>query len=210
MACLATFSRVKENFVMRVAVYMGAHYGKNPHFRTAADELGVWLAKNGHSLVYGGGSVGLMGEVARAVLDNGGEVIGITPGFFITAEEILEECTTLEVVPNMSARRSRMIEYGEAYIALPGGMGTIDEISECMALKRLGLFGDIDRPIILYNIDGYYDNLVKMFDVMVEEDLYKKKDWDKVFVCSNLGEVAAALETAGKQDETRTTLYVEK
>lgn len=194
---------------MRIAVYMGAHYGKNPDFRTRAMELGKWMAENGHSLVYGGGSVGLMGEVARNVLENGGEVIGITPGFFITAEEILEDCTRLEVVPDMSTRRSRMIEYGEAYIALPGGMGTLDEISECMALKRLGLFGEIDRPIILYNVDGYYDDFIRMLDVMVEEDLYKKKDRDKVFICNDIEEVADALSTAGQHDDTRTTLYQE-
>ena len=195
---------------MHVAVYMGAHYGKNPNFRDKAMELGKWLADNGHCLVYGGGSVGLMGEVARNVLDNGGEVIGITPGFFITAEEILEECTKLEVVPNMSARRSRMIEYGEAYIALPGGMGTLDEISECLALKRLGLFGDIDRPIIIYNVDGYYDKFVSMMEVMVEEELYKKEDWEKVFVAYTIDDVAAALETAGNIDYTRTRLYSEE
>ena len=193
---------------MNVAVYMGAHYAKNPNFKTAAAELGTWLAENGHCLVYGGGSVGYMGEVARAVLAGGGEVIGITPGFFVTAEEILEECTKLEIVPDMSARRSRMIEYGEAYIAMPGGMGTLDEISECMALKRLGLFGDIDRPIILYNIDGYYDNMVKMMQVMVDEELYKQKDFEKVFICTNIEEIAAALATAGKNDNSRTKLYV--
>lgn len=192
---------------MKIAVYMGANYGRNPNFRTKSMELGKWIADNGHCLVYGGGSVGLMGEVARNVLDNGGEVIGITPGFFVTAEEILTECTTLEIVPDMSARRSKMIEYGEAYIALPGGMGTLDEISECMALKRLGLFGDVDRPIIIYNVDGYYDNFIKMLEDMVEEELYKKKDWDKVFICNDIEEVADALSTAGQHDDTRTTLY---
>lgn len=193
---------------MNIAVYMGAHFGRNPNFRIKAEELGKWIADNGHGLVYGGGSVGCMGAVARAVLDNGGEVIGITPGFFVTAEEILEEVTKLEIVPNMSARRSRMIEYGDAYIALPGGMGTLDEISECMALKRLGLFGDKEKPIILYNVDGYYDDFVKMLDKMVEEELYQQKDWDKVFVCDCIEEVAEALSTAGTTDESRTTLYV--
>lgn len=193
---------------MNVAVYMGAHFGKNPNFRIKSEELGKWLADNGHCLVYGGGSVGCMGAVARAVLDNGGEVIGITPGFFITAEEILHEVTKLEIVPNMSARRSRMIEYGEAYIALPGGMGTLDEISECLALKRLGLFGEKERPIILYNIDGYYDDFIKMIDKMTEEELYARKDRDKVFICKDIDEVAAALETAGRIDETRTTTFV--
>ena len=148
-----------------------------------------------------------MGAVARAVLDNGGEVIGITPGFFITAEEILEECTKLEIVPNMSQRRSRMIEYGEAYIALPGGMGTLDEISECMALKRLGLFGDTERPIIIYNIDGYYDDFIGMIETMVLEELYKHEDWEKVSVCKNIEEVAEALATAGRIDSTRNKLY---
>ena len=195
---------------MNVAVYMGAHYGKNPNFRAKANELGRWLAENGHCLVYGGGSVGLMGEVAYEVLNAGGEVIGITPEFFITAEEIIMECTRLEIVPDVATRRSKMIEYGDAYIALPGGIGTLDEISECMALKMLGLFGDKNKPIIFYNVDGYYDKLISMVDAMVEEELYKKEDWEKVFFCRNIDDVAEALETAGDIDHTRNRKYSEE
>lgn len=192
---------------MNVTVYMASNYGNNSNFRIKANELGRWLGKNGHSLVYGGGSVGLMGEVARSVLENGGDVIGITPMFFVEAGVILEECTQLEIVPDVSARRSRMIEIGEAYIALPGGIGTLDEITECMTLKGLGLLGDIDKPIIVYNVDGHYDNFISMMEVMVTTDLYKKEDWEKVHICYTIEDVVAALDNAGKIDYTRNKTY---
>jgi len=183
---------------MNITVYCGAHHAKDPEFNKRAAELGSWMAENGCRLVYGGGSVGTMGVIADAVLSGGGEVTGVTPEFFITAGEIDERLTETIVVPNMSVRRSKMIELGDAYIALPGGTGTIDEITEVISDKRLGQLGSVNKPVIIYNINGYYDLFVKFMDKMIEEGLYEPENRSQIDIVTNIQELAEALSHAGE------------
>ncbi len=120
---------------MNITVYLGSEYGVNPLYIEKAAELGRWIGSNGHSLVYGGGNVGLMGVLADNVLASGGKVIGVIPDFFIEIEQQHNGLTELEVVPSMSERKKRMVELGDFFIAFPGGIGTLEEISEIMTRK---------------------------------------------------------------------------
>lgn len=192
---------------MNITVYCGAHYGRDPEFTARARELGEWMAKNGHRLVYGAGDVGTMGVIANAVLDNGGDVVGITPDFFVFAEEIHDKLTELEVVPDLPERRSRMIQLGEAFIALPGGTGTLDEITEVITLTRLGRLGETIRPVMLYNINGFYDHLLSFFDRVADEEFFGRKDRENIHEVRSIENIEEILALAGSPDIERNTLY---
>lgn len=181
---------------MNITVYCGAHYGKNTEFNDMAVELGTWMGKAGHDLVYGAGKVGLMGSVANAVMANGGRAIGVTPNFFIEGEETHEALTELKLVHSMSERRDTMMELADAFIALPGGMGTLDEIGEVMACKRLKLH---DKPIFIININGYYDNLIAFMKDMIEADLYSLKDFNEVHFVTTIEEIEQVLKDVDTQ-----------
>ena len=195
---------------MNITVYCGANFGKDPLFAEKARELGAWMARNGHRLVYGAGDVGMMGAVSNAVLENGGEVIGVTPDFFVMAEEIHTGLTDLRISKDMSERRSIMIEEGDAFIALPGGTGTLDEISEVMSLRRLGLLGDRIRPVMLYNVNGYYDNLLAFFDRMADEEFFRKSDREAVHEVRSIEDIEKVLASAGETDTKRNKLYTKE
>ncbi|MBQ6315590.1 MAG: TIGR00730 family Rossman fold protein [Mogibacterium sp.] len=192
---------------MNITVYCGAHYGRDPEFAERARELGAWMAENGHRLVYGAGDVGTMGVIANAVLDNGGEVVGVTPDFFVFAEEIHDKLTELEVVPDLPERRSRMIQLGEAFIALPGGTGTLDEITEVITLTRLGRLGETIRPVMLYNINGFYDHLLSFFDRVADEEFFGRKDRENIHEVKSIEDIEEILRLAGNPDIERNTLY---
>ncbi len=195
---------------MNITVYCGANFGKDPLFAEKARELGAWMARNGHRLVYGAGDVGMMGAVSNAVLENGGEVIGVTPDFFVMAEEIHPNLTDLRISRDMPERRSIMIEEGDAFIALPGGTGTLDEISEVMSLRRLGLLGDRIRPVMLYNVNGYYDHLLAFFDRMADEEFFRKSDREAVHEVKSIEDIENVLASAGETDTKRNTLYIKE
>lgn len=192
---------------MNITVYCGAHYGKDPEFSYRAKELGTWMAENGHRLIYGAGDVGTMGVLANAVLDAGGEVTGVTPDFFVYAEEIHDKLTELHVVPDLPERRLKMIELGDAFIALPGGTGTLDEITEVITLTRLGRLSENIKPVMIYNINGFYDHLFKFFDRVAGEQFFGMKDRENIKEVKSIEDIEKILETAGMVDENRTTLY---
>lgn len=192
---------------MNITVYCGAQPGRDPEFSKRAAELGRWMAENGHRLVYGAGDVGMMGVISNAVLEAGGEVLGVTPDFFITAEEIHPELTELRVTKDLSERRRVMIEEGDAFIALPGGTGTLDEISEVMSLRRLGKLGNVKRPVMLYNINGYYDLLLAFLDHMAEEGFHSSDDRAAIHEVCSVGDIERVLMTAGEPDHGRNVLY---
>ena len=192
---------------MNITVYCGAQIGNDPEFRKRAAELGTWMAQNGHRLVYGAGSVGMMGVISDAVLDAGGEVTGVTPDFFVYAEEISERIRDLRITPDLSERRRVMIEEGDAFIALPGGTGTLDEISEVMSLRRLGKLGTVKRPVMLYNINGYYDHLLQFFDRMAEEEFHTADDRSAIHEVRSIDDIEKLLMTAGEHDHGRNQLY---
>ena len=124
---------------MNITVYCGSNFGDNPHFEEAARNLGAWIARAGHALVYGGSSVGLMGAVSRAAIEGGAPVIGVEPAFFIEAGVAQHDLTELIVCDTMGERKAKMIELGDAFVALPGGVGTLEEISEIFTRVRLDM-----------------------------------------------------------------------
>lgn len=193
---------------MNITVYCGARNGRDPLFAERARELGSWMSSCGHRLIYDAGKVGTMGVVADAVLEGGGEVTGVTPGFFVTAEEIHEGLTELILVDDLPQRRTEMIELGDAFIALPGGTGTLDEITEVITLTRLGRMGERIRPVMLYNINGFYDSLLSFFDRAASEGFFREEDRANIREVRAVEDIEAVLSLAGTEDSSRNTLYL--
>ena len=192
---------------MNITVYCGAAEGMDPEFIERARELGAWMASKGHTLVYGAGNSGMMGAVSDALIEGGGEAIGVTPRFFILAEETRDDLAEVVISDDMSTRRNWMIENGDAFIALPGGMGTLDEITEVMTYKRLGLLGKVNKPVMVYNVNGYYDRFFSFLDDMREQGFCRQIDCENVIEVKCLEDIVRALECVGSIDETRTSKY---
>ncbi len=178
---------------MNIAVYCGSSPALNQDFTDCARELGIWIARNGHTLVYGGSSVGLMGVVSRAVLDAGGPAYGVEPRFFIEAGVAQHDLTKLYVTEDMSERKAKMIELGDAFVAIPGGVGTLEEISEIFSRIRLGLGPD---ECFLMNIDGYYEPLRAMLQTMVDQGFLSPIDLDRIHFPASVEEFARMLQTS--------------
>jgi uncharacterized protein (TIGR00730 family) len=151
---------------MRVAVFLGSSMGIRPEYVTAAAEFGRALAEAGAGVVYGGASVGLMGVLADAALGAGGEVIGVIPGGLFAAEVAHQGLTRLEVVGSMHERKARMAELADGFAALPGGLGTLDELFEILTWHQLGLHA---KPVALVDVDGFWDGLVSLVDVLARD-----------------------------------------
>ena len=150
---------------MRVAIYLGSSLGSRPEFADAAAATGRLLAEAGIGLVYGGGAVGLMGVLADAVLAAGGEVIGVIPDGLFAAEVAHQGLTRLEVVQSMHERKARMADLADGFAALPGGLGTLDELIEVLTWLQLRLHG---KPVVLLDVDGFWEGLVRFVDGLVE------------------------------------------
>ncbi len=142
-----------QNNIRSVCVYCGSAFGKDPAYRQAARDLGQVLAGAGLRLVYGGGGVGLMGETARAVHEAGGQVLGIMPKFLQNRESVLDEIDT-RIVDNMHERKMMMFEESDAFVVVPGGVGTLEEAIELMSWRRLDLH---KKPVIFLNTNGYWE-----------------------------------------------------
>lgn len=168
---------------MNITVYLGANEGNDPFFKEAVRELGAWIGTNGNTLVYGGSKSGLMGELAESVLQAGGKVIGVEPQFFIDAGFVYDEITELITTKDMSERKAKMIELGDAFIAFPGGTGTLEEITEVMSKVSLK---HLDAPCILYNLNGYYDSLKQLLEHMIEMDLSSREKQEGIYFAENL------------------------
>jgi uncharacterized protein (TIGR00730 family) len=147
------------NKITTICVYCGSGPGTNPRFIEAAIALGKTLAENGIRLVYGGGSIGLMGAVATSVLDHGGSVTGIIPDFLTTRENALKRVQELIVTPDMHERKRLMFERSDAFVALPGGVGTLEELVEQLTWQQLGRH---TKPVLLANIDGFWEPLLAL------------------------------------------------
>jgi uncharacterized protein (TIGR00730 family) len=146
-----------------VCVYCGSGSGRAPAYAEAARAFGRILAQSGIGLVYGGGSLGLMGEIARSVIHHGGHVTGIIPGFLSEREHMLVEAQELIVVDDMHQRKQLMFIKSDAFVALPGGLGTLEEFVEQLTWSQLGRHA---KPIVLLNVEGFWDPLLKLFDRM--------------------------------------------
>src|SRR6266403_5642066 len=147
--------------IKTICVYCGSGPGSNPRFIEAAIALGKVLAENGIRLVYGGGSIGLMGALATSVLDRGGTVTGIIPDFLTSHENAMTRVQELIVTPDMHERKRLMFERADAFVALPGGVGTLEEVVEQLTWAQLGRHR---KPILIANIAGYWDPLLMMFN----------------------------------------------
>ncbi|MDD6346550.1 MAG: TIGR00730 family Rossman fold protein [Lachnospiraceae bacterium] len=178
---------------MNVVVYCGANPGRDSRFTAIAWELGAWIADNGHRLVYGGSDCGLMGTLAQAALDHGGEVIGVEPRFFIESGIGQPALTELHVVDTMSERKMMMYGLGEAFVALPGGTGTLEEIAEVLSLAKLGKHA---HPCIFYNFEGYYEPLRTLFQTMVRQGFLTEKELKLARFAPDLASVSAIIEAA--------------
>ena len=150
--------------IKRICVYCGSGPGSDPAFAEAARTFGAILAKNGIGLVYGGGSVGLMGEIGGAVLEHGGDVVGIIPAFLQNREHANPRVNMI-VTRDMHERKQRMFEEADAFVALPGGVGTLEEVVEQMTWAQLGRH---QKPILLANIERFWDPLCALLDHMEE------------------------------------------
>ena len=150
----------------KICVYCGSSPGGNPVYLQAAHALGEEIAKRNLTLVYGGGKVGLMGEVARAAMQSSGRVIGVIPKALRDQELAFNEVTELHVVNSMHERKAMMAELADGFIALPGGYGTIDEFFEVLTWSQLGFH---TKPCGILNINHYYDRLLEFLDQSVEE-----------------------------------------
>jgi uncharacterized protein (TIGR00730 family) len=151
---------------MNICVFCGSATGENPVYAESARELGRLLAKSSHSLVYGGGNVGLMGILADTVLSHDGEVIGVIPDFLVQREVGHRGVSKLEIVESMHERKKRMADLSDAFIAMPGGWGTLDELAEILTWRQLGL---IYQPVGLLNINQYFNPLLEQMRSMVKE-----------------------------------------
>ena len=182
---------------MNITVYCGSGMGSKPEYADAAAELGMWIAHGGHRLVYGGSSIGLMGVVSRAVLENGGEVIGVEPQFFIDAGVAQHDLTELIVVQTMAERKTKMFEIGEAFVALPGGVGTLEEITEIMSRMRLRL---TKAPCVMLNIDGFYDEFEVLLDKMADTGFLDRDEREAFVFTKTIVETACYLEKWSVED----------
>ena len=187
-----------------VCVYCGSRHGARPAFTEAARRLGTMLAEAEIRLVYGGGAVGLMGEVAQAVLDQGGRVTGIIPHFLDQAEVGKSNVTELIRTDNMHERKARMAELSDGFVVLPGGLGTLDETFEILTWKQLQLH---DKPIVLLNIEGYWDHFVHLVEHQVREGFVQERYLKFFRIVDHVEEVIPALlEGAAKSDLDRQRL----
>lgn len=162
----STAKAVKSKAVRNICVYCGSGLGENPAYREAARTLGAELGQNGIGLVYGGGSLGLMGEVARATLDAGGTVTGIIPGFLSRREKMMRDVDDLIVTDDMHERKRLMFERSDAFVALPGGIGTLEELVEQLTWVQLGRH---NKPVVVANIENFWDPFLNLLTHMKAE-----------------------------------------
>lgn len=178
---------------MNITVYLGASETEDSVLIKAAEELGEWIAVSGHTLIYGGSKSGLMGVLAASVVENGGAAIGVEPQMFIERALQYEELTELIVTETMAERKAKMAEMGDAFIAFPGGTGTLEEISEVMS--RISL-GHLDAPCMLYDIDGYYEGLRIQLEKMKEKGLSSERRLEGIYFVRDLEMIKSVIESA--------------
>ena len=175
---------------MNICIYCGSLSGSNPAYTSAAEEVANELVRRNWGLVYGGGSIGIMGSIARTVRASDGYVHGIIPTFLAVDEVLYPDCSELTVVETMHRRKQLMIDHSSMLLALPGGYGTLDELFEAITWKQLQLH---DRPIGLLNVDGYFDPLLSLIDHLSTTGFVRAKDRSMLIVSSSVTELLNAL-----------------
>jgi uncharacterized protein (TIGR00730 family) len=178
-----------------ICVFCGSRPGANPDWSTWATQLGSEIAKMGHSLTFGGGAKGLMGNLANGAIDAGGEVIGIIPEQLEKIEGLVEHLTLVHYVKNMSARKELMDQFAEIYVVLPGGIGTMDEFFEVWTTAQVGYH---HKPIILVNWSGYYDHLILFLKESAKNGMISDSHFEKILCVESLAELTQTLQELSK------------
>nr|WP_289057002.1 TIGR00730 family Rossman fold protein [uncultured Psychrobacter sp.] len=181
-----------------VAVYCGSRLGNHEVYEQAARELGLALAKNGMGLVYGGASIGLMGAVADEVVNGGAQAVGVIPTFMLKHEIAHNLLTRLHLTDTMHTRKTVMAEYADAFITLPGGLGTLEEIMEIATWRQLYQH---EKPMIILNINGFYDRMIEHLAYTAEQGFMKQEDLARLVVCNTIGEAIEMLKTVVTIDD---------
>ncbi len=177
--------------VESICVYCGSNPGFDPAFRAAAVELGSEIGRRGLRLVYGGSHLGLMGMLADAVLDNGGRVTGVVPRLLVEKEAAYLELADLHMVDSMHERKQKMADLAGGFVSLPGGYGTLDETFEIATWAQLGLHA---KPMVLWNVSGFYDGLFQFLDGIVRAGLLRPQHRALIREARSLPEVFAKLD----------------
>ena len=175
-----------------VAVYCGSRLGNDGVYEQAARELGRELADNGMGLVYGGASIGLMGAVADEVIQGGAQAVGVIPTFMLKHEIAHEQLTRLHLTDTMHTRKTVMAEYADAFITLPGGLGTLEEIMEIATWRQLYQH---EKPMIILNINGFYDRMIEHLKYTADQGFMKQQDLERLVVCNSISEAIDMLKT---------------
>ena len=183
--------------IQSIAVYCASSNKLRPSFVEAAERLGSLIAAEGMRLVYGDGGIGLMAAVARGALNNGGEVIGVTPQFMVDQGWNNPSSTQTIVTQTMHERKATICDISDAMVALPGGIGTFEELLECLTWTQLGLH---HNPVVILNTDGYYDRLLACLDLMVEEQMMRPIHKEMFVVVNQPEEVIPAILNAKEWD----------
>ncbi len=177
--------------IRNIAVFCASASGTNPAYRTAAEALGCALAAHHIGVIYGGAKVGLMGAVADSALAHGGRVVGIIPEVLVDLEVAHHGVTELHVVDTMHTRKALMAEKSDAFLILPGGFGTLEEMFEVLAWQTLKLH---EKPVVLLNINGFFDQLINFLNHAVAEGMLKQQSREIVGVANTIDEAFAALD----------------
>ena len=188
-----------------VCVYCGSSSNVDETYKEAATKLGALLANEDWGVVYGGGKVGLMGLVADSALKNNANVIGIIPSHIKEREVQHEELTELHVVDTMHVRKQMMVDRSQAFVILPGGLGTLDEFFELLTWKQLGLH---DKPIIIVNMKGYWDQMIGLMKHIADEGFMRPEDMSMFIVVETVEEVPEALKKAPLEKFDPTTKWI--
>lgn len=181
-----------------VAVYCGSRLGNDGIYEQAARELGQKLAQNGMGLVYGGASIGLMGAVADEIIKGGAQAVGVIPTFMLKHEIAHDALTRLHLTDTMHTRKTVMAEYADAFITLPGGLGTLEEIMEIATWRQLYQH---EKPMIILNINGFYDRLIEHLAFTAEQGFMKQDDLERLVVCNSVDDAIELLHVLVKIDE---------
>jgi len=182
--------------IASICVYCGSGAGNDPSFRDCARAFGHAMAEHGIGLVYGGGTIGLMGTIAEAVLDGGGHVTGIMPDFLKSREKLLDRVQKTIIVPDMHTRKQLMFEKADAFVALPGGVGTLEELVEQMTWAQLGRH---TKPILLLNVNGFWKPLLVLLAHMREQGFIRPGLELNYLVAERIDEVIPMLRAATRR-----------
>ena len=176
----------------RICVFCGSHFGTNENYEKAARELGTALALEGRELVYGGSNCGYMGTVSTAAIRSGGKVIGVIPSFFTDAVISSQPLAEMIMVETMGERKRIMAEKSDAFVALPGGVGTLDEVTEMLTANQLGF--NI-KPIVLLNVDGYYDCFLSQMSRLLQDGLINEVTFKSFFSADSVSQLLEKIDS---------------